>query len=223
MSNETGGGSWRDHRQPCEVRHEPGVPTEIVPMAAEFVSVSESSLVTREHFPHDEQLMADVLRCYKPHCRYLRRLAVDTEGLRVTGTGMFEIPESCYIDATGHLNAVEMNICYNQIMYQTFAVLVRHEVGQYFGTWTMDDYWERQLPDILITRFNSTFHRPIHPLRFHGEFTLSAVEERFRSDDRAPFTALDTTFRCWDDLGGQCAASVRLAIVSPRRRLEPVT
>ena len=39
----------------------------------------------------------------------------------ITGKGRFSIPESCYIDSTGHFNAVEFNICYNQLAYVLFA------------------------------------------------------------------------------------------------------
>ncbi|NET17718.1 MAG: hypothetical protein F6K08_35290 [Okeania sp. SIO1H6] len=35
--------------------------------------------------------------------------------------GQFSIGESCYIDDTGHLNAVEFNICYNQLLYVAIA------------------------------------------------------------------------------------------------------
>ncbi|GAA5086722.1 FcoT family thioesterase [Nocardia iowensis] len=171
-------------------------------------------------FPNDPGLLSEVLRCYKPHCRYLRELAVEARGERVTAAGTFEIPESCYIDATGHLNSVEVNICYNQMLYQTVAVLVRHRVGPLFSDWTMDDYWRRQLPDILITRLDSEYRRPIDPRRFFGEFSLDGSQERTSKLDGAPFTSLDTSFRCWDDEGGQCAGTVRLAIVNAAKPLD---
>jgi hypothetical protein len=173
-------------------------------------------------YSHDPALLSDVLECYKPHCRYLSELVVAAEDARAGATGVFEIPESCYIDATGHLNSVEVNICYNQMLYQTLAVLVKHQVGPLFGGWTMEQYRERQLPDILITRFDSSFRRPIDPRRFHGELALADIQERVSTVDGAPFTALDTTFRFWDDAGGHSAGTVRIAIVSHARRPEPV-
>lgn len=178
--------------------------------------------MTGEVFPNDPLLLSEVLRCYKPHCRYLRELTVQAQGEQASATGTFEIPESCYIDATGHLNSVEVNICYNQMLYQTIAVLVRHRVGSLFGDWTMDDYWRRQLPGILITRLDSEYRRPIDSRRFYGEFTLGGSQERTSTVDGAPFTSLDTSFRCWDDNGGQCAGTVRLAIVSAARPLGAV-
>ncbi|MFI6047074.1 FcoT family thioesterase [Nocardia sp. NPDC051321] len=178
--------------------------------------------MTGEVFPNDPLLLSEVLRCYKPHCRYLRELTVEALGEQASATGTFEIPESCYIDATGHLNSVEVNICYNQMLYQTIAVLVRHRVGALFGHWTMADYWRRQLPDILITRLDSEYRRPIDPRRFYGEFALGGSQERTSSVDGAPFTSLDTSFRCWDDNGGHCSGTVRLAIVAAARPLGAV-
>ncbi|WP_107658892.1 FcoT family thioesterase [Nocardia suismassiliense] len=176
--------------------------------------------MTGEVFANDPSLLSEVLRCYQPHCRYLRELTVEARGEQATATGTFEIAESCYIDATGHLNSVEVNICYNQMLYQTIAVLVRHRVGPLFGGWTMDDYWRRQLPGILITRLDSEYRRPIEPRRFYGEFVLAGSQERVSSIDGAPFTSLDTSFRCWDDAGGRCAGTVRLAIVDVEQTLD---
>ncbi|WP_280446522.1 FcoT family thioesterase [Nocardia brasiliensis] len=173
--------------------------------------------MTDRVFPDDPLLLAQVLHCYKPHCRYLRTLEVRS-GEKVTAAATFEIPDSCYIDATGHLNSVEVNICYNQMLYQTIAVMVREQLGVFAG-WTMEDFWRRQLPDILITRFHSDFRRPIDPRRFSGEFTLDGSRERTSSLDGAPFTALDTSFRCWDDGGGHCTGVVRLAVVEAARVL----
>ena len=67
----------------------------------------------------DPQLLARVLTPYKPHCRYLRTAAVRYATARsiAAASGTFSIPESCYIASTGHFNAVEFNICYNQLTY----------------------------------------------------------------------------------------------------------
>ncbi|MGW6540873.1 FcoT family thioesterase [Streptomyces sp. NPDC055051] len=50
------------------------------------------------------------------------------DGRPLTGSGMFTIPEPCYIDDTGHFNAVEFNICYNQLAYYTLAAMIRDRV-----------------------------------------------------------------------------------------------
>ena len=54
--------------------------------------------------------------------------------------GDFEIPESCYIDATGHLNSVEVNICYNQLLYVILAQSIASEVVPALDVFTLEHY-----------------------------------------------------------------------------------
>ena len=65
-----------------------------------------------------DPFLADILKPYRAHARYLRSAeithfrnpAAPRDGTSaaslLTGTGRFSIPESCYIDDTGHFNAV---------------------------------------------------------------------------------------------------------------------
>ncbi|WP_198047615.1 FcoT family thioesterase [Kutzneria sp. 744] len=158
-------------------------------------------------------LLDDVLRCYKPHCRYLRSMdfAVDGEVLR--GVGEFGIAESCYIDDTGHLNSVEVNICYNQMLYAVIATAVHRGVGDVFGGWTMAEFRRRQLPDILIARFSSSFPRPVNPRSFRGELTVDRIAQRRLRPDAGPLVSLTTSFRFWDDVGGSSTGTAHVAIV----------
>jgi hypothetical protein len=64
------------------------------------------------------------------------------------------IPESCYIDDTGHFNAVEFNICFNQLAYVLFGKCVdagilqklRHEKVNVIS---FPDYKLHRLPSML--------------------------------------------------------------------------
>ena len=154
----------------------------------------------------DSALLGEVLSCYKPHCRYLREFSGD-------GRGRFAIPESCYIEDTGHLNAVEVNICYNQLLYASIAMLVRDGTEPAFDTWTMAEFWRRRLSDILITRIASEFRRPIDARSFSGELVLDRIVGRQLRSDEAPLVVLDTTFRFWDAEGGDASGTARIAIV----------
>ncbi|GGM25249.1 FcoT family thioesterase [Micromonospora yangpuensis] len=155
-------------------------------------------------------LLTEVLSCYKPHCRYLLGATVGERHL----TGRFAIPSSCYIDDTGHLNAVEVSICYNQMLYTTLAMAVRDGTEPALADWSMDDYWRRRLPDILVVRSAHDFRRPIDPRSFVGELTLERVTARRLWADRPPLVSIDTTFRFADDRGGLATGSVRVAISS---------
>src|ERR1041384_5399948 len=94
----------------------------------------------------DDGLLAEVMRVYLPHCRYLKsaELAATPE---LTAIGRFEIGDSCYIDDTGHFNAVEFNICYNQLAYYLIAKTVQEGLLPAFQGWNLDDFWRLQLPN----------------------------------------------------------------------------
>jgi hypothetical protein len=114
-------------------------------------------------------LLSRVLAPYRDSCRYLRSADLIEHADGVAARGDFGIAESCYIDDTGHFNAVEFNICYNQLSYYLAAKCVRDGLLSAFATWSMDDYWERQLSSMLILRFSSRFRRAINPRSFEGE------------------------------------------------------
>ncbi|SDM69223.1 FcoT family thioesterase [Allokutzneria albata] len=152
-----------------------------------------------------------VLRPYKVDCRYL--VSADLDG-DAGARGDFVIPESCYIDDTGHFNSVEFNICYNQLVYYLMARAVRDGTMPDFAMWTLEDYWRKQLPDILIASFESRFKRPINARRFSGEVVIGDV--RYRAATR-PMLLAPTEVRFWDDDGGAAQGKVLLAIMEPPR------
>lgn len=158
-------------------------------------------------------LMARVLRPYKENCRYLRSAAVTSRDGLAAARCEFTIPQSCYIDDTGHLNSVEANICYNQMMYYLVARSVRESLIDGLKNWTMDDYWKRQLPDILIARFAGNFRRPIDARAFSGEMEFHSLARR-SPGGAAPFIVAETSFRYWDANGGRCDGEVTLALVN---------
>ena len=163
--------------------------------------------------PTDLDLLVDVLRPYKQHCEYLKSAIVTPRDDATITRCEFAIPESCYIDDTGHLNAVEVTICYNQMLYYTIAAAVRWGLFPEFAGWTMSDYWKHQLPDILIARFPSRFHRPIDPRAFEGEIEFRSVR-RQTPGGGAPMLVVDTGFQYWDAGGGRCRGEVDIAVLN---------
>jgi hypothetical protein len=175
------------------------------------------------HPSTDQELLEQVLRPYRPHCRYLKSVEVTAagepaEGGRVSVTGGFEIPESCYIDDTGHFNSVEFNICYNQMFYYLAAKSVAAGLVRPFSGWTMADFWRRQLSDFLIVDFRSTFRRAISSRRFSGEVAIVDIVDWAGSDVREPLTVVRTECRYWDDHGGSCRGEVKLAVTGSAAR-----
>jgi (3R)-3-[(carboxylmethyl)amino]fatty acid synthase len=175
-------------------------------------AISTAAAAPQVSFGTDLDLLARVLRCYKPHCRYLTAMTVSVVDGQVRGQATLAIGESCYIDDTGHLNAVEVNIGYNQLLYYAIAMSVRERLGPIFSTWTMADYWRRQLPDILITKLVSRFRWPINSRGFFGEFELTHAAQRRLNPSSPPLIMLDTAFRFWDDHRGRADGEVTVAI-----------
>jgi hypothetical protein len=166
--------------------------------------------------PMDSVLAARVLRPYKPHCRYLTSAQVWVRpGVRAPlgASCYFAIPESCYIDDTGHFNSVEFNICYNQMLYYVLAKAVQDHLWAVFDAWTMTDYWAKQLPDVLIVSLQARFRRQIKSTRsgFQGEVEYS----RPRMSRGTLFLASQCRF--WDDHGGNCEGTVELGLVNVPR------
>ncbi|AHI01057.1 FcoT family thioesterase [Kutzneria viridogrisea] len=153
-------------------------------------------------------LLERVLLPYKQDCSYLRSAEITVESGLATGRGRFEIPQSCYIEDTGHFNSVEFNICYNQLVYYVMASAVRDRLMPAFTSWTLQDYWDRQLPNILITSLSSKFKRPIDPRSFSGEVGFTRITQR-------SLLIAETACRFWDDNGGQASGEITLAILNP--------
>ncbi|MFB9903917.1 FcoT family thioesterase [Allokutzneria oryzae] len=156
-----------------------------------------------------QELLERVLLPYKVDCRYL--CSVEPEGDKAV-RGEFTIPESCYIDDTGHFNAVEFNICYNQLVYYLIARTVLEGRVPEFAGWTMEDFWRKQLPDILIARFESRFKRPINARSFSGEVAFTSLSLR-RGTRSMLLAHTDVSF--WDVDGGSAQGAVLLAIMEP--------
>ncbi len=164
-------------------------------------------------FADDPVLLERVMSPYKDHCKYMKAATLKAEGNfaegeYLTGNANFQIPESCYIDDTGHFNAVEFNLCYNQLMYYTIAKAVKEQAAEMFSHWDMGMYWKRQLPDILIADFNSSFRRPLDSENFYGEIEFVA------SRSIRTLQYINTLIRFTDDGTGHCEGAVKLAIIN---------
>nr|AZF85936.1 FcoT-like thioesterase domain-containing protein [Catenulispora sp.] len=165
-------------------------------------------------------LLDRVLKPYKPDCRYVRSAEpVSIKGLTAEEPTVlrfgFEIAESCYIDDTGHFNAVEFNICYNQMLYFTVATLIDEQAPGPFQHWTLEDFWVRQLPQFFLTDFRSRFRRSMRGRAFDGEIRLTRVIQRGRSDVWPALLMLSTDCRFWDAEGPAADGEAKVVILDP--------
>ena len=159
----------------------------------------------------ERELLDRVLAPYKPHCRYLQTAGVVGLGAGageiVAAEGEFAIPASCYIASTGHFNAVEFNICYNQLAYYLLAVSAKYGLFEAMNGWSTEEFERRQLSDFLIVQFSSTFRSPMRADRFNGRVAVESV----RPHSSGVFLKTKCSFE--DGLGGRSEGTALLAIV----------
>ncbi len=142
--------------------------------------------------PISEDFAAEILKPYRKHAVYLKSAEVtefnDKASLVaehshqsiITGTGRFSIPESCYIDDTGHFNAVEFNICYNQLAYVLFAKCIdaglMHRVRtDKIDVPSMAEFKRHQLPAMVIVSLESRYYKQLDSRDFTGEITIDKI------------------------------------------------
>jgi hypothetical protein len=152
-----------------------------------------SGIKARLPIPISESFVAEILKPYRPNAKYLKSAEIShvsdaalydstsTVSL-ITGAGRFSIPESCYIDDTGHFNAVEFNICFNQLAYVLFGKAIEAGVLQqiwpvsanYLASFT--EYKKHQLPAMLIVRVDGVrFFKPMKSSDFGAELTIDRM------------------------------------------------
>ena len=171
----------------------------------------------------------EILSPYKDHATYLRSaFIVDApvpadESARqdgekkalMTAFGEFAIPESCYIDDTGHFNAVEFNICFNQLAYVLFAECFRKDLlskvapalAKKLGL-NYAGYRTHQLSSMFIVKYQSKFKQPIDSDLFHGELSVKRMSSMSN-------TFFAHTHIAFSDANGGCAdGDVLLAFAS---------
>ncbi|HET7500124.1 MAG TPA: FcoT family thioesterase [Kofleriaceae bacterium] len=167
-----------------------------------------------------DELIQSILTPYRAECRYLQKLWIDcydppgaptgAVGGSIVGRGQFAIPESFYIVDTGHFNAVEFNLCFNQIGYVYLAYCFDHKLIPPIAEVDLAYYRRQQLGGLLIAKFSSTYRTQMRAARFWGEFSLSKTIER------NSLWLLDTRIRYWDDGDGRSEGSALLALLKER-------
>ncbi|NJL81345.1 MAG: hypothetical protein HC836_12955 [Richelia sp. RM2_1_2] len=173
-----------------------------------------------------QDLLDAFLKPYKQDCKYLKKaqfqypLSSDLIENPTTNVKSlwfikadFSIPESCYIDDTGHFNSVEFNICYNQLFYIIIAYLVKNQLLEVMKSWNLETYRYRQLRDFLIVKFSSTFKKPINSNHFKGALSINKVSTR------GNLIMLKTSCAFYDDNGGWSEGDVTIAILNHKDEL----
>lgn len=170
--------------------------------------------------PIEAAVLERLLQPYRDNCRYVFEASLtharDKRAPRledpeswVTLHGRCGVGGSCYIDDTGHFNAVEFNITYNQLLYAGLAGAVQHGLLPELRHWDLEEYWRRQLPDVLIVDYHVRFPRPMRAHAFTGRFEIREVVPK----PHKQLLLLRTGCRMDGERGGYSEADVLIALV----------
>jgi len=159
----------------------------------------------------DDGFTNKVLTPYFQHSRYLQRAwfqqseTLDPQSLIMSGE--FSIPESCYIDDTGHFNAVEYNISFNQICYVHLAHCIKNALIPELSDYDMDKFFEKQLPNVLIAKLTSSYQSQMNAKHFYGTYGINTIKKTSKC------TFIKTYCHFYDDDKGKSTGEVTLAVL----------
>lgn len=172
-----------------------------------------------------DAFIAKILTPYRDNAKYLSSAqiiqyhdpgpdghALKRENDLVTIEGRFSIPESCYIDDTGHFNAVEFNICYNQLAYVLFGKCIQTGIlHKLVYDWegrvnlSFDLFLKYQLSSMFIAKIEGNFLKPLNARDFRARLTVN----RIMWADETAFVKTQISFD--DGKGTKSKGSVLLA------------
>jgi hypothetical protein len=162
--------------------------------------------------PIDEDLLVRVLEPYSyKGCRYLIDAKYKATADSVLAYGNFSIDEPAYIRSTGHFNAAELIVCFNQLAYCAFAPAILNEEIPVLRGWSISDYFDEQLPSMLIKTTSSRFRRPIHARKFSARLLC----QHFKVIERSlRYLSVPCVIEFWDEFGGAASGEVELAALN---------
>lgn len=162
--------------------------------------------------PIAEDVLSRVLEPYSyKGCRYLTDAEYGITSDAVHAQGSFGINESAYIRSTGHFNAVELVLCFNQLAYSAFAQGVVNEDIWAFRGWSFEDFCRNQLAGMLIKSTSSRFRRLVDSRHFSAR--LQARD--FHIVDRSSrYLQFHSTIEFWDESGGSASGEFEIAVLN---------
>ncbi|MCV7199179.1 FcoT family thioesterase [Mycobacterium angelicum] len=169
-------------------------------------------LDSAETAPITEELLCRVLEPYSyKGSRYLLDAQYRATPDSVLAYGNFTIAESAYIRSTGHFNAAELILCFNQLAYSAFAPAILNEEIPVLRGWSIADYFDYQLPSMLIKTTATRFRRPINAQKFSARLLC----KDFRVIDRAlRYLLVPCAIEFWDEDGGSASGEIELAALN---------
>ena len=151
-----------------------------------------------------DNTLQEMLSIYVPECKYLKKVELDFPEAR----GRFSIPHPFYCMKTGHFNAIELILCYNQLGYTLIAEWFDQGAIKSVNRIHLKDYKKLQAENTYIARIdNLRFSKPIDATDFHGNII---IKKTLRLKDTVFFS---TEFKFWDENKGKAKGNALSAVV----------
>lgn len=77
-----------------------------------------------------------------------------------------------------------------------------------FFNWSLDEFWQHQLPNMLIANYSVSFRKPIRSEKFYGKIE---IKKNFTTKKDTIFLSTDFTFT--DDTNGLAKGNALCAIL----------
>lgn len=141
-----------------------------------------------------DAFIARILKPYRENAKYLKSArildycepfsdpALKDNNELVSIEGTFSIPESCYIDDTGHFNAVEFNICFNQLAYVLFGKCIQSGIfHRVVFDWeqrvnlSYESFLKYQLSSMFIAKIEGNFLKQLDSKLFQARLTINRI------------------------------------------------
>ena len=126
-----------------------------------------------------EEIIKKALAMYSAkNTRYLKEAQIDYEGDTINLIGKFSISNCCYVlPDSGHFNAVEAIICFNQMFYAALLDGIDKKVFSFYEKVTLSDFnriWQR----VYLSEFEKIkFKKLINSASFFGKITVKPIRK----------------------------------------------
>ncbi len=172
-----------------------------------YPDIENSLLKVEDHY------IKKILTPYHDHCHYLKNLDVhinEHNGVKeLVGKGNFGIASSCYIDDTGHFNAVEFNICFNQLAYTFFGYCILKNLIPELNMYKGEIFFQNQLSHLLIAKISSSYKTEINAKKFKGEIGIKSLSKRSTG------TFVNTYCNFEDGINGKSTGEILVVLLNP--------
>jgi hypothetical protein len=152
-----------------------------------------------------QEILDTMLQAYYPECRYLKEANFDFPKME----SKFSIPKTFYGSQSGHFNATEMMMCYNQMSYAFFAKSLEEGLIEPVGTLPLNEFIKCQMGNCLLARLNNIkFKSQIDAKDFSGKIVLK------KSPKRGNNVFVTTDFSFYDTNGGYASGEALIAFIT---------